>query len=224
MRILAISDIHACKRSFEALLEQIKLQKDDILYLLGDYIDRGPDSKGVLDLIMELQTTYNIYPLRGNHEQMLLDAFYQKKERSVHLWIRNGGDKAMDSFDTNRISQLPEKYINFLSSLPFYYQTDKYLFVHAGLDLALAHPLEDKKSLIWARRWHNWHEVAPPAWLENRIVVHGHTAIRKLEIENSFQILSDIPVLNIDCGCCFGRHLCAVDLTNKQLYFQANIE
>ncbi len=90
-RIFAIGDIHGCRKTFEKLLkDKIQLTKEDEIYCIGDYIDRGDDSKGVIDLIINLRTDgYKIKILRGNHEQMMLEAATDKK--ALSLWLDNGG-------------------------------------------------------------------------------------------------------------------------------------
>lgn len=92
-RLFAIGDIHGCFDSFKDLVEsKIQLQKDDKLILLGDYIDRGDSSKEVVDFIIKLlENGYDIIPLMGNHEAMLLEAF--EDEKNISKWIQNGGMK-----------------------------------------------------------------------------------------------------------------------------------
>jgi len=92
-RLFAIGDIHGCFDLLKELVEnKIQLQKDDKLILLGDYIDRGDKSKEVVDFIIELsENGYDIIPLMGNHEAMLLDAF--ENEKDISKWIQNGGNE-----------------------------------------------------------------------------------------------------------------------------------
>ena len=120
MRIFAVSDIHGCFTTFsELLFGRISLQKTDRLFLLGDYIDRGPSSKQVLDLIMNLTAEgYDIVPLMGNHEKMMLDAF--RDPDNPYRWFLNGGDTTMKSFGLTDIEAIPGKYILFLESLQYY--------------------------------------------------------------------------------------------------------
>lgn len=224
MRILAISDIHGCFNTFKHLLNQVDLQKTDQLYLLGDYIDRGLYSKEVLDYILYLQgQDYNLYCLRGNHEQMMLNALTDpEKER---LWRLNGGNTTLNSFGAFMPRDIPVQYYQFVQNLPFFYETKDYIFVHAGLNLEEENPFEDEHAMLWIRKWE---QKANSKQLKNKIVVHGHTPQKLIAITNRFKKLEQIPVLTIDNGCAYnyegGGHLCAVDLTNHKLYFETNID
>ena len=102
-RVFVIGDIHGCCKTFRKLiLDKINIKKTDKIYCLGDYIDRGPDSKGVIDFIINMRKKgYMIHTLRGNHEQLLLDS--ENDEKSFEHWTKNGGDKALSSFKIDSI-------------------------------------------------------------------------------------------------------------------------
>lgn len=222
-RKFAISDIHGCVKTLEALLDKIAFSKNDELYLLGDYIDRGPDSKGVLDAIFKLQQDgYKVQGLRGNHEQMLLDELDQ---RAVTGWIRHGGLQTLNSFNAIDLIDIPEKYIRFLRKMPYFFEVDEYLLTHAGLNFRMPDPMTDVVSMLWIR---NWSTDIDYKWLGDRIVVHGHTPVPKIAIQHHLENLDKIQTIDIDNGCCFGRddmnRLCAFDLTNREVVFQRNVE
>ncbi|MCB0561215.1 MAG: serine/threonine protein phosphatase [Lewinellaceae bacterium] len=228
MRRFAISDIHGCVRTLEALLEQIAFSSADELFLLGDYIDRGPDSKGVIDLILKLKAEgYRLHCLRGNHEALLLNSIGGLTE-DHELWLQNGGDMTMSSFGLSSIDSLhliSPKYTEFLNQLEWYFETEGYILAHAGLDFRTAQPLEARQALIWIR---NWYEQINREWLKGRIIVHGHTPVPRPLIVNQLKKLDKVPALDIDAGCVFKgnyfKYLCAFDLDNRQLNFQENIE
>lgn len=219
-----ISDIHGCADTFKALLQKIHFDKEDELYLLGDYLDRGPNSKGVIDHIWQLQKDgFNVQCLRGNHEQIALDAL--KNLDDERLWMMNGGPQTLMSFGVDTVQEIPVPYLDFLQQLPYYFEVDRYILVHAGLNFDEDNPLEDQESMMWIRRWYqdiNYY------WLGNRIIVHGHTPLKKEAIEFQHQQLKIKSVLDIDGGCIFNLkgmgHLCAFNLGNQELVFQANIE
>ncbi len=241
MRNIAISDIHGCAKTFRYLVEeQVKLNPDDTLYLLGDYVDRGPDSKGVLDYMMELsQSGYQLRCLRGNHEEMMISASREQSE--VELWLNNGGKETLHSFGLNEPREIPESYLSYMDQMDTHFEVDQYILVHAGLNFVgsdseeensdaflwkLHNPLSDSYSMMWIRWWYddiNWN------WLKNRIIVHGHTPIMSDEITEMLSALGQDQVLDIDNGC-FARYrdgmgqLCAFDMTNQRLYFQENID
>lgn len=188
--------------------------------MLGDYIDRGPDSKGVIDLIWELQESgHSIYCLRGNHEQMLLDSLDNNSQ--TFGWVKHGGFQTLQSFNVRIPELIKEKYISWLRELPYYFEVDNYILVHAGLDFDMNNPLKDEQSMLWIRHWHH---LINKNWLGDRIVVHGHTPVNKDEVKKAIDLLDEIPALDIDAGCVFIKrglgHLCAFDMTNKKLYFQ----
>ena len=228
MRQIAISDIHGCIKTFEALLDIVKLTAVDELYLLGDYIDRGAHSKEVIDKIWALQAAgYQVHCLRGNHEELLLHA--RPEQLTPWLtWLHNGGDMTMRSFGLDPEAPpdcIPSKYLDFLEHLPYYFETDAYFLVHAGLDFRLPNPMEGKNAMLWIR---DWYGNLDKSWLNGRIIVHGHTPLFRPMIQHQLNHLDDFPVIDIDAGCVFGNmylnHLCAFDLTNRQLYFQKNID
>ncbi len=215
----AISDIHACVRSFKALLEKINFSRKDKLYLLGDYINRGPDSKGVIDYIWHLQDAgYSVQCLRGNHEQLLLNELDGKSLR------KGAGKLCLKSFGAKRVEQIPQKYIHWMRSLKYYVEVDHFILVHAGLDFKRPNPLKGKYAMLWEK---GWYRSIDKAWLDDRIVIHGHTPTRKRFIEASV-IGSKLYAINIDNGCVlskkgFGR-LCCINLNTLEVRFQKNID
>jgi serine/threonine protein phosphatase 1 len=224
MRQFAISDIHGCVATFKALLQQINFRKGDELYLLGDYIDRGPDSKGVIDHIWDLQATgHTVFCLRGNHEELLINASVDIHQRVV--WAANGGTQTLQSFEVNTYKKIPEQYTYWMSQLPFYLEVGEFILVHAGLNFKMTDPLKDKETMLWIR---HWYPSLNREWLKNRIIIHGHTPLPKTEIEQMHHQLDDFPVLDIDGGCTFVERnygwLCALELGTKDLYFERYCE
>jgi len=118
IRLFAIGDIHGCFDSLEELVEnKIQLNKNDTLVLLGDYIDRGDKSKEVIDYIIDLQgKDYNIIPLIGNHELLLLETF--EDENNKPKWLQNGGGETLKSFGVDSIKDISTKYLDFFRHRP----------------------------------------------------------------------------------------------------------
>ncbi len=228
MKKFAISDIHGCVKTFEALLDKIALGTEDELYLLGDYIDRGPDSKAVIDTILRLKEEgHQLHCLRGNHEELLLQSLGGHRDY-YQTWLHNGGDETLRSFglsDCDNLHRIPEKYLDFFEGLDWYFNLDEYLLVHAGLDFTAASPLESTNALIWIR---DWYGQIDREWLGDKSIVHGHTPKPRPLIEKQLKKMEKLPVLDIDAGCVFNslyfKHLCAFDLTNRELFFQKNID
>ncbi len=225
MRKIAISDIHGCNKSFNALLEKIALTRDDLLLLGGDYIDRGPDSKGVIDTIMSLiNHGYKVRCLKGNHESLMETAQFDR-EANKH-WLMFGGKQTIKSFGVRKVQQIEDEYWDFLDALELYHSDDSFIFVHAGINFTNGDPLHDLDAFLWLR---NWYKDIDYDWLGDRVIIHGHTPNSHQNIRAALENLETDKVINIDCGCYMtieagkGR-LCAFDITNRELHFQKNLD
>ncbi len=226
-RNIFIGDIHGCLATFKSLLIQIDLNPDkDNLFLLGDYIDRGPNSKGVIDEIISLQGRgYKIFPIRGNHEQMLISDHNAETQKG---WFDMADEEFKKSFGIKDLTELPIEYIDFCKSLPYYLLGDDFIVVHAGINFSFENPLTHSEDLMWIRDWYGHVNYD---WLQNRKIIHGHSPQTRQEIEEQFQSFEEKQILNIDCGVYNSlnkKHglgnLCAFDITNRKLFFQENIE
>lgn len=173
-RIFAVGDIHGCLDKFLNILSQIELRKEDRIYLLGDMIDRGSDSCGVIYTIMKLKRDgYNVQAIFGNHENLLLASIdAEEGTEDLELWLTEGGIATLDSYGINTPDEIPMEHLNFIVDLPFYIMTDKYLFVHASLDMTLEDPLSDdgRETMIWGRK-----RTTSTKKIGGRTVVSGHT-------------------------------------------------
>ena len=147
-RRFVIPDIHGCCRTFRRLVsEVIRLERADELYLLGDMIDRGPDSKGVLDFILELRDQgFSIKGVKGNHEEMCLRA--GEGLEFMELWILNGGLATLRSFAAENANEIPRRYRNLLRSLPDYILLDDFVIVHAALNFDRSDPFADIEAML----------------------------------------------------------------------------
>lgn len=195
-RIFAIGDIHGCFQPFKQLVEvKINLKPADKLILVGDYIDRGTDSKEVIDYIIQLQKSgFDIVPLCGNHEAMLLEA-YESKDK-MPLWLSNGGAQTLKSFSISNLSDIDPVYIDFFKSLPYYYSLNEFLFVHAGFNDQMDNPFED----IYTMLWHSSIKYTN-ALLKDKVIIHGHRPQQVASLANS--IVCDRRVINVDTGCVY---------------------
>lgn len=230
MRRFAISDIHGCASAFRTMTEAVLcLTAGDTLFLLGDFIDRGEDCKGVIDHVFALQDAgIQVVSLRGNHEQLMLNALYS--EDSLAIWLKNGGDATLASFGAASPRDIPDCYLTFFRELGYYAETDGYFLVHAGLNFTQGDPLADREAMLWIRsiRGSSWHHTIDTAWLGNRLIIHGHTPQTREEIETQLakitHQLPSTPFLCIDAGCVYPQpkgSLCAFDLNKKALHFVA---
>src|SRR5262245_15708899 len=172
-RLLAIGDIHGCSRALDALLIAVKLTPQDRLIFLGDYIDRGPDSRGVVERILALSATYPVVALRGNHELMMVAA--RQSEDSMRFWFGVGGREAMASYSPEgRIEDVPESHWRFLrKTCVDWYESETHFFVHANVDPDL--PLDAQPSTM--PHWEVCNEWTP-SHCSGKVMVCGHTEQR----------------------------------------------
>lgn len=217
MSTYVIGDIHGCAKTFIKLLDQIGLNQDDDLYLLGDYIDRGPDSKGVLDKILELQSTgFKVHALRGNHEQMMIDSVLDNTH--LRLWLMNGGDEALASFGEEGIADLDPKYMNFVDRTEYFFEVGRYMVVHAGLNLTIKNPLTDIEHMLWSRKKFSKRYL-------DKTIIHGHTPIPLRDI---LKQKPDGRYINLDGGCVYENpglgHLVGYRLETKEYFYLRNSE
>jgi serine/threonine protein phosphatase 1 len=234
MKRYAISDIHGCLATFDALIETLKLTKEDELYLLGDIIDRGPHSKGMMDRVMQMQEDgYQVKVLMGNHENMFLQAIdetipYCWDYRRYQNWVKNGGATTMMNFGYQRIDDLKnldKKYDTFVRNLLNYVELDNCILVHAGFNFKEEDMYKDTHSMYWIR---NWYETIDAAKTKNKVIIHGHSPRPHETLEASITE-QKYPAINIDCGCVYhiktgNGYLCALDLDTMKPVFQKNIE
>jgi serine/threonine protein phosphatase 1 len=172
MRTLALGDIHGCLDALKLLLARVELAPDDRVIALGDYVDRGPDSRGVLDLVIKLHETGQLIALRGNHDQMMLDA---RKASGRGMWLGVGGCETLHSYgvafpEAFNASDIPDSHWRFLEeNLLDYYEIDTHFFVHAGAyyDIPLNEQPED--VLLWEKLFR------PLPHVSGKIMVCGHT-------------------------------------------------
>ena len=181
MKKYATSDIHGCAKTSKKLVAKINLSKDDELYILGDYIDRGPDSKGVIDYIWQLQEEgFQVKCLLGNHEAMLLE-----KIRDEDPW-GDGYPEVLRSFGVKNNKEIPKKYIEWMKDLHVYLEVDEYILVHAGLNFKLKNPLQNLDDMIWIRGWYG---NIDRDWLGDRIIIHGHTPTKLIDLLNAINVI-----------------------------------
>lgn len=215
-RLIAIGDIHGCYKPFyELVVNVIDLKKNDRLILLGDYIDRGMQSKEVIDFILDLKRTgFDITPLTGNHESMLLESY--SDPGMLYQWFMNSGETTLLSFGIEDVRDMDKRYIDFFSELKYFESIGNYLFVHGGFNDHDTDPFSDKVHMIWESR--PYYEN-PVLW--GKTIIHGHRP-KTLEFVRK-QISEKSEVIPIDTGCVYGLgmgygYLSALDVNEMILY------
>ncbi|MCA9076151.1 MAG: serine/threonine protein phosphatase [Planctomycetaceae bacterium] len=171
-RTLAIGDIHGCFRALKALEEFVEFTPDDQIILLGDYVDRGLDTRGVLDWIINRRRSLNLITLRGNHEIMMLAA--RSGPRGLMFWKQVGGDAALMSYSSQSgdptLNDIPVRHWKFLEQdlLPTF-ETDKHIFVHGSLQPNRNLDEQPEESLYWT----DTDEWTPPHQ-SGKLIICGH--------------------------------------------------
>jgi serine/threonine protein phosphatase 1 len=222
-RTFAIGDIHGCAITLKRLLlEEIKIEKQDEIYFLGDYIDRGSRNKEVVDFILELKKeNYKINTLRGNHEQLFMDS--DKSFDDFENWIMNGGVATLENFDISRFSELGDEYKAFFSETKFYFETNDFIFVHAGLNFDAQYLFEDRFSMLWIRN------MKVDKTKVDKIIIHGHTPTPLRQVKKNLRQIRKKGSLNIDTGCVMKEYngygyLSAVEVGTMELYSVENVD
>ncbi|NBC18235.1 MAG: serine/threonine protein phosphatase [Bacteroidetes bacterium] len=195
MGLIAIGDIHGCAATLDALLDRLDVASDDHLIFVGDYIDRGPNSKAVIDRLLDLRETTRCTFLRGNHEAFMLD--YLDMD-AFDLWRMNGGLATLQSYaNGQRTIHIPDTHVDFVRQTDLYLDTPDFFFVHAGLrpDLTVQENKQQGSEEVFL--WERSHLDAPTlAW--EKTVVCGHTP-RQRPVNRD-------KLINIDTGCVYHMH------------------
>jgi len=177
MRTLAIGDIHGCSQALRALLDAVKPGPDDWLITLGDYVDRGPDSYGVIEQLLGLHRTGRLIALRGNHEEMMLLA--RESQEKLRCWLECGGKLALRSYsalgDAGKLADVPDAHWHFLERLCIdWHETDTHIFVHANVCPSL--PMDEQLSLML--RWGVLDRARSEPHCSGKLLICGHTQQR----------------------------------------------
>lgn len=201
-KIFAIGDIHGCFDKLRKLVGKIEIDFDhDLLVFMGDYIDRGPDSYEVIEYLADLK---NRYPrtvfLKGNHEEMLENYL---SGADLLTFLINGGQQTLESYarkgDMSVTSPLPPKHLDFLGSLALFYETERHIFVHAGLREAVCLEEQKAEDLLWIRG-----QFVHSVYDFGKRVVFGHTPFSSPLVQ--------VNKIGIDTGAVYGNKLTCVQL------------
>lgn len=230
-----IPDTHGFVKTLRALLEQIRPTKEDELYFLGDYIDRGPDSKGLIDYLIHLKKTgYKARFLKGNHEDYMVQAWddeqnlksflgFKQKNRKKIEWLAVGGKETLKSFGTKNLADVPYEYIEWMRNLEYYIILEKYILVHAGFNFNIDNIYEDTDAMLWCREFEvNLEKTG------GRRIIHGHVPVSHEFIDHCIR-KDTYTFFDIDNGVYvknkngFGN-LTALELNSHMLVVQPCVE
>jgi serine/threonine protein phosphatase 1 len=213
-----LGDVHGC---LHKLTELVHRCNDDAagramrFVFLGDYVDRGANSRGVVQFLLELQRAHpdrDVF-LKGNHEDLMVAAadsdFFEER------WLSNGGKETLESYRLTSAVELPEDHVNWLRRLPLFFDDGLRFFVHAGVHPDRSLDRQDDDDLLWIRKPFLTSEKD-----YGRLIVHGHTPLKDGE--------PDLRTnrLNLDSGAVFGGPLTAavfdVDETNPKRFLKVD--
>lgn len=207
MRTLVIGDIHGCAVALRTLTEYVGLEAGDTLITLGDYVDRGPDSRGVVQHLLDLTKKCNLITLKGNHEQIMELSTQSRLDRL--MWNNVGGVSTIISYEVDSPNNFPLEHRVFFENCQLYHETPTHIFVHGGLQPDVDLEDQDEEDLLWLRI------DDLEAHHSGKIIVCGHTPQK------------DHKVLDLGYALCLDTHVFAGGwLTCLELetgtYWQAN--
>jgi serine/threonine protein phosphatase 1 len=207
-RTLIIGDVHGCLGMLQRLLEKIEWRPDsDRLIFLGDYVDRGEDSRGVVEYVLQISSTAErVDCLMGNHERILLD-FVEGRDAST--FFLNGGTSTLNSYRAFQQGYenalIPEEHIRFLRSLKLWIELDDYYVVHAGLRPGLELEDQSQEDLLWIRD-----SFIFSNYPFRKKIIFGHTPFSSpLVMENK---------IGLDTGAVYGNKLTCLELPSLKFY------
>ncbi len=210
-KIFAIGDIHGRLDHLMSLISIIPASpEDDLLVFIGDYIDRGPDGPDVVDYILALKKRFSrLVCLCGNHENMLL-RFLEGIDED--LYVQNGGQATLKAYGISpsdsirkRKEKMPPEHLRFYESLLPYFETDDYIFVHAGLLPGVPLDQQTTQDLLWVRD-----EFISSANNFGKRVIFGHTPMKEPLIMSN--------KISIDTGAVYGGRLSCLELPAVKFY------
>lgn len=202
-RTWAIGDVHGCADALGALLKRLRLRAVDRVVFLGDLIDRGPASRQVVDTAMALRERCEVILLRGNHEQLLLDAVTDAKADGI--WRFNGGEETLRSYGVATAAEVPADHRAFLAEGRLYFELDDCFCVHGNYQEKVPLDRQDPEVVLWR----HLDEGMPGPHVSGKTAVVGHTPM----IGEVFDLGH---LVCLDTGCCMGGLLTAMDLATRE--------
>jgi len=206
-KTFVIGDIHGCNDLLLQLLDRISpIPPDARIIFLGDYIDRGPQSKEVVDTVLRLRKQYPYtITLMGNHERMLLDYLADiNRERYLHF----GGSQTLESYgiapQEEAKEKIPVEHIRCFNELILYWEDDKHIFVHAGIEPEVPMALQSEEWLLWSRDTDSGLSTVT----QGKIIIYGHSAFKTPHISPE--------KVGIDTGAVYGGNLTCLVLPDHE--------
>lgn len=222
-RTLVVSDIHGCVDEFKQLLVKVNFNaEEDQLVLLGDYVDRGPDSRGAVECVMSLVREKGAIALKGNHDQRFVDVLGEVDPLTEMKFFEHGGIQTFQSFcgsDNLDLKQSKERilgtcrdHIDFLNSLPLFHEDEGHIYVHAGLNPTYTDwKTQPERDFLWIRA-----PFVQQRTVVKKTVVFGHTPAK--DIHGKADVWFDRDKIGIDGGCAYGFQINCLEIKGNNQY------
>lgn len=199
-----IGDVHGCSKALRSLIEALQLGSKDEVIFVGDYIDRGPNSRDVIDQVLSLKQQCQVTALRGNHEVMLQGVAICDMDPAT--WMRSGGNATVTSYGGS-VAKIPSKHLDFFTGLKRYHETDEEIFVHAMYDPQQSvHEQSDELTY-----WTHLPLPVPIPHVSGKRVFLGHTP------QPTGEVLHHPHLVVVDTYCFGGGYLTAMDLESQKV-------
>jgi len=206
-RLIAIGDIHGCLTALERVLEAVAPKPEDTIVTLGDYVNCGPNSRSVIERLMELGNQCSLVPLLGNHDETFLDVL--SGQLPLDALLEMGGHATMNSYDyQGSLSVVPPEHVFFLASCKLIFETDNHFFAHANY--APNKPLDQQSRIDLL--WRSLRDSEPAEHYSKKRAILGHTP------QPSGVPLDRGHLICIDTGCVYGGVLTALDVVSGTLW------
>ena len=204
-RTIAIGDIHGCAPALQRLLQELSPQTSDTIVGIGDYVDRGLDSNGVIETLVELVSVCHLVPLIGNHELMMFNGLQGRED--FDFWMQYGGSQTLASYG-GTTENIPQHHLTFLNHCLKFYETESHIFLHANYVPDL--PLQQQPDRIIF--WEHIKETVPAPHQSGKTVVVGHTP----QVEGNVRNLGHLQI--IDTFCYGDGWLTALDVDSGKIW------
>lgn len=204
-RLIAIGDIHGCDKILKTVLDAIEPKPEDTFIFLGDLCNRGPNTKGVFDLVIDLQNKSHVHFVMGNHEEMVIAALMGSKS-DHNFWCKFGGIETLASFGVDEARKIPRSYMQIIVNMREYIETDEYIFLHAGCNPNFSMEMQEGVDLRWQKNREDKKHIS------GKKIVCGHIPNKSIVNTESY------ICIDTGCGVWPGGKLTALDLKSGTIW------